>query len=69
MIFLLHVEDPLRNAVFKLGGGGTPLIPTLGKQKQADLCEFEVSLDYRVSYRTVITQRNPVSRNKKECSH
>ena len=29
-----------------------PLIPALGRQKQVDLCEFEVSLVYRASSRT-----------------
>ena len=28
------------------------LIPALGRQRQADLCEFEVSLAYRMSSRT-----------------
>ena len=31
----------------------TPLIPTLRRQRQADLCEFEASLVYRVSSRTL----------------
>ena len=29
-----------------------PLIPALGRQSQADLCEFEASLVYRASSRT-----------------
>ena len=29
-----------------------PLIPALGRQSQADLCEFEASLVYKVSSRT-----------------
>ena len=38
-----------------------PLIPTLGRQRQMDLCEFKASLVYRVSFRTArATQRNPV---------
>jgi hypothetical protein len=38
-----------------------PLIPALGRQRQADLCEFEASLVYRVSSRTARDiQRNPV---------
>ena len=38
-----------------------PLIPALGRQRQEDLCEFEVSQVYRASYRTArTTQRNPV---------
>ena len=38
-----------------------PFNPALGRQSQADLCEFEVSLAYRVSSRTArVTQRNPV---------
>ena len=38
-----------------------PLIPALGRKRQEDLCEFEVSLVYRVSSRTgsKATQRNP----------
>ena len=37
------------------------LIPALRRQRQADLCEFEVSLVYGVSSRTAgATQRNPV---------
>ena len=45
-----------------------PLIPALGSQRQADLCEFEVSLVYKASFRTAktVTQRNPVSKNKKK---
>jgi hypothetical protein len=39
----------------------TPLIPALGRQKQA-VYELEASLVYRVSSRTArATQRNPVS--------
>ena len=38
------------------------LIPALARQRQAELCEFKVSLVYRVSARTVrATWRNPVS--------
>jgi hypothetical protein len=41
-----------------------PLIPALGRQRQAD-SEFEASLVYRVSSRAArATQRNPVSRKK-----
>jgi hypothetical protein len=41
-----------------------PLIPALGRQRQAD-SEFEASLVYRVSSRTArATQRNPVSKNQ-----
>ena len=48
-----------------------PLIPVLGRQRQVGHCEFEASLVYRTSSRTVqaILQRNPVSKiktNKKE---
>jgi hypothetical protein len=39
------------------------LTPALERQRQADLCEFEVSLVYRLCFRTVrATQRNPVSK-------
>ena len=34
----------------------TPLIPALGRQRQADLCEFEARMVYRASYR--ITKAN-----------
>ena len=39
-----------------------PVISALGRQRQADLCEFKVSLVYRVNSRIVrtVTQRNPV---------
>ena len=47
-------------------GWHVPLIPVLGRQRQEDICEFEVSLVYRVSSRTAkATQRNPVSTEKK----
>ena len=40
-------------------------LPALGRQKQADLCEFEASLIYRVSSRTArAIHRNPVSKKK-----
>jgi hypothetical protein len=42
----------------------TPLIPALGRQRQA---EFEASLVYRVSSRSArAIQRNPVSKNQKK---
>jgi hypothetical protein len=45
-----------------------PLIPALGRQKQAN-SEFKASLVYRVSSRTArATQRNPVSEKKKKKS-
>jgi hypothetical protein len=41
------------------------LIPALRRQRQEDLCEFQTSLVYKVSFRTDRTiQRNPVSKNK-----
>jgi hypothetical protein len=37
-------------------------VPTLGRQREADLCEFKACLVYRASSRTArTTQRNPVS--------
>jgi hypothetical protein len=43
-----------------------PLIPALGRKKQVDLWEFEASLCYRVSSRTVrATQRSPVLKKTK----
>ena len=42
-----------------------PLIPALGRQRQANFW-FEASLIFRVSSRTAkATQRNSVSKNKK----
>jgi hypothetical protein len=42
-----------------------PLIPVVGRQRLANLCEFKASLVYRVSSRTEkATQRNPVSKKK-----
>lgn len=39
-----------------------PLIPVLGRQEQADLCEFKACLLYTVSARTArATKRNLVS--------
>ena len=42
------------------------LISALRSKKQADLCEFEANLVYKVSFRTsrTVTQRNPVSKTK-----
>jgi hypothetical protein len=46
-----------------MGVVATPLIPALGRRRQMDLCEFEVSLIYIASFRpTQATQRHPVSR-------
>ena len=40
----------------------SPLVPVLGKQRQADLCEFKASLVYRASswIAKAAKQRNPV---------
>ena len=44
-----------------------PLSPALRRQGQADLCEFEANLVYRVSSRTAkATQRNPVLKEKEK---
>ena len=43
-----------------------PLIPALGRQRQANLYEFKANLVYRVNSRTTrVTQRNPSSKKKK----
>jgi hypothetical protein len=43
------------------------LIPALGRWRQEDLCEFEVSLVYRMSSRTArATQRNSVLKTKQQ---
>ena len=42
-----------------------PLIPALREAGQAELCEFEISLVYRVSCRTArATQTNPISKKQ-----
>jgi hypothetical protein len=44
-----------------------PLVPALGRQRQADLCEFETSLVYIVSSRTArATQGIPVLKKQKQ---
>ena len=45
-----------------------PLIPALGRQRQADLCEFEASLVYKSQFqdRHQKLQRNSVSKIKKK---
>jgi hypothetical protein len=44
-----------------------PLIATIRMLRQADLCEFQANLVYRVSSRTARTpQRNPVLKKKKK---
>jgi hypothetical protein len=44
-----------------------PLIPTLRRQKEVDLCEFEANLVYRVSSRIArATQNNPDSKEEEE---
>jgi len=43
----------------------TPLIPTLGRQRQVNLCEFKASLIYRMNSRAArATQRNAVSKKQ-----
>ena len=44
----------------------TPLIPALRRWRQADLCEFEASLVYRVRSRTArATEKNQFQKKKK----
>jgi hypothetical protein len=59
----------VRDLVFKCKVGSWRVVGThlssQQRQRQADLCEFETSLIYRMSSRTArATQRNPVSRKK-----
>lgn len=57
-----------KNKQTKQNQAGHPLvIPSLGKQRQVDLYEFEVVLVYRVSSRTArVTQSNPVLKKPKQ---
>ena len=59
--YIHMVQRPISGSVWH-----RPLIPALRRQTQADLCEFEASLVYRVSSRTArAAQRNPVSATTK----
>ena len=41
------------------------MIPTLRRQRQVGLCEFEANMVYRVTSRTAkVSQRNSVSKRK-----
>ena len=42
-----------------------PVIPALGRQRQADLCEFKASLIYSVSSRTARATKRPCLKKKK----
>ena len=45
-------------------------LPTLGRQRQEDICEFKASLGYRVSSRTARTkQRSPVFEKQNKTQH
>ena len=46
----------------------TPLIPALGRQRQVELSEFEVSLVYKASFRTAkaVTQKNLVLKHPRK---
>ena len=65
MVLVWRSKDTLQKLVLFAGQWWrTPLIPALGRQKQADPCESEASLVYRVRSRTArAAQRNPVSKN------
>ena len=53
--------------VRKPGGGTGLLIPALRRQRQADLCEFEASLIYRGTSKTVsVTHRDILSPKEEE---
>jgi hypothetical protein len=43
------------------------VVHALGRERQVDLCEFEASLVYRVSFRTArATQRDPVLKKQRK---
>lgn len=63
LFFSFHLPNPLSSWVWRC----TPLIPALGGQRQIERCEFEASLDYIVRSKIArATQRNPVSKTKKQ---
>lgn len=45
-----------------------PLVPTLRRQRQEDLCELQASLDYKKNSRKTkaVTQRNHLSEKERE---
>jgi hypothetical protein len=51
----------------------TPLIPTLGRQRQAGLCEFEASLHYKVpgqqGYKEKPSQKKKKKKKKARCGN
>ena len=50
-------EDTYSCLKAKMGGSSIPLIPTLRRQRQVDLCAFRVSLVYRANARVArVTQ-------------
>ena len=54
------------NVTFKIENKSQKVVPALGREKQADLYEFEVSLVYKVSSRTVkAIQRNVLKTQNK----
>lgn len=54
---------------FRHGGAGLPLIPALRQQTQADLCEFQTTLIYDVSFSPArTTRRDSISKTNKHAS-
>jgi hypothetical protein len=61
----------IKTSVFLISGLGVmahTLVPAFGRQRQADLSEFEARLDYKAGSRTARagTQRNSVWKKKTE---
>ena len=61
-----HQSNELRIKEPGSGDTRTPLVPALWRQRQVNLCEFEASLVFKVSSRTVKAKRNPVLKGQKQ---
>ena len=69
LLFLKHTNQQKENMpLFKKKNLPRWLIPALGRQRQADFCEFEASLFYKVSSRTgsIATEKSCLQKTNKK---